>query len=100
VGELRDKAAWTLLRSTAADNPTISTGHGDGPEGGFKALCLMVKTTDEGRTLGNADIYRMLNRAFDVVIFCDAFEGQYSAADIWFRAVDKPLCISEEALAA
>lgn len=100
VGELRDEAAFTLLRSTAADNPTISTGHGDGAEGGFEALRLMVKTTDAGRTLSDHDIFRMLNRAFDVVIHCDRFEGEYSAADIWFRDVDEPLCISRESMAA
>lgn len=100
VGELRDRAAWMLLRSTAADNPTISTGHGDSPAGGFEALRLMVKTTDEGRTLDDRDIFRMLNRAFDVVIHCDQHEGEYSAADMWFAGVDAPLCISEKALAA
>ena len=100
VGELRDEAAWTLLRSTAADNPTISTGHGDGPAGGFEALRLMVKTTESGRTLSDRDIFRMLNRAFDVVIFCDRHEDEYSAADIWFKDVDPPLCISEEEMAA
>lgn len=100
VGELRDRASWTLLRSTAADNPTISTGHGDGPEGGFEALRLMVKTTEEGRTLSDRDVFRMLNRAFDVVIFCDRYEDEYSAADIWFKDVDPPLCIKPEAFTA
>ena len=100
AGEIRDEAAWTLFRTTAADNPTITTCHGDGCEGGFEAVRLMVKTTEAGRTLSDHDIFRMLNRSIDVAIFCERTEGEYSTADMWFRDVDRPLCISPEVLAA
>ena len=104
LGELRDKSAWTFLRGAAADNPTITTCHGDSCEGGFKAVRLMAKTTEGGRSLTDTDIQRMLNRQVDVVLHCDRSEGPngsvYSIDETWFRGVDAPLGITAEALAA
>ncbi|MBY0336181.1 MAG: P-type DNA transfer ATPase VirB11 [Acetobacteraceae bacterium] len=86
LGELRDGAAFTFVRSVAAGHPgSVTTCHAGSAAGAFDALRLMVKGHGAGRHLLDADVLALLGRMVDVVVHCVREGGRFGVGEVWFR---------------
>lgn len=88
MGELRDGAAFTFVRSIAAGHPgSITTCHARSAEGAFTALGLMLKQHDAGKRLGDADATTMLRESIDIIAHCEKrADGSRAVSEIYFRS--------------
>lgn len=87
LGELRDGAAFTFVRSVAAGHPgSITTCHARSAEGAFDALRLMVKQHEAGRHMADADVLAMLRDMVDVVALCERrSDGSRGVSEVYLR---------------
>ncbi len=88
-GEVRDGAAWALLRAMMSGTPVKTSCHSGSAEGGFTALKLMVKQHDIGKHFDNADIEACLRSLIDVVVFSEPTDAGRKITEVYF-CPDKP----------
>lgn len=85
MGELRDGAAFTFVRSVAAGHPgSITTCHAGSAAGAFDALRLMVRGHEAGRHLADGDVRALLLGLVDVVVHCRRAGGRFGIEEVWF----------------
>lgn len=83
--ECRDGAAWSYLRALASGHPGMTSCHATSAEGAFRALGLMVRQNEHGRTLGNADLEATLRELIDVVCYCETMDdGRRRVTQVYF----------------
>lgn len=74
--ELRDGAAWAFVRSVCSGHPgSITTCHAKSAEGAFDALALMLKESDAGKHLADADAATLLRSSIDIIAHCERRPG-------------------------
>lgn len=89
MGEMRDGAAFTFIRSIAAGHPgSISTCHAKSADGAFTALKLMLKQDDAGKHVNDVDAMSMLRESVDVVAHCVKLpDGSRGVSEVYLRSV-------------
>lgn len=71
MGELRDDAGFTYLRSVVAGHPGgITTLHADTAQGAFDSLRLMVRQDESGRSMEDRDVRELLMQRIGLVAHC------------------------------
>jgi len=94
MGELRDGAAWTYLRSIVAGHPgCITTLHANSAEGAFNALRLMMRQNQEGRTMPDDVITGLLRDLVDIVVHLERDKDQIHVTSVYERraaGADRP----------
>lgn len=71
MGQLRDDAAFTYLRSVVSGHPGgITTLHADTARGAFDALRLMVRQDASGRSMDDKDVKELLLQRVGLVAHC------------------------------
>ena len=86
MGELRDDAAFTYLRSVVAGHPGgITTLHADTARGAFDALRLMVRQDHAGRSMDDKDVRELLLQRVGLVAHChhDKVRNTYRVTDVY-----------------
>ena len=86
MGELRDDAAFTYLRSVVAGHPGgITTLHADTARGAFDALRLMVRQDESGRSMEDKDVKELLLQRVGLVAHChhDKARNTYRVTDVY-----------------
>lgn len=86
MGELRDDAAFTYLRSIVAGHPGgITTLHADTARGAFDALRLMVRQDPSGRSMEDKDVKELLLQRVGLVAHCyhDKARNTYRVTDVY-----------------
>ncbi|MBW9064610.1 P-type DNA transfer ATPase VirB11 [Rhizobium herbae] len=84
--ELRDGTAFSYVRNVNSGHPgSITTVHADSAELAFQQLTLLVKESEGGRNLDREDIDKLLRVSIDVIVQCKRMNGQFRAAEIYFR---------------
>jgi len=86
MGELRDDAAFTYLRSVVAGHPGgITTLHADTARGAFDALRLMVRQDASGRSMDDKDVKELLLQRVGLVAHChhDKDRNTYRVTDVY-----------------
>jgi type IV secretion system protein VirB11 len=86
MGELRDDAAFTYLRSVVAGHPGgITTLHADNARGAFDALRLMVRQDPSGRSMDDKDVKELLLQRVGLVAHChhDKARNTYRVTDVY-----------------
>ncbi|MGL4961219.1 MAG: P-type DNA transfer ATPase VirB11 [Inquilinus sp.] len=88
--ELRDGAAFTFIRGSAAGHPgSITTCHAGSAAGAFDALRLMVKQHDAGKHLADADVRVLLRQLVDVVVHCRRDHRGFAIEEVYFDPAAK-----------
>lgn len=83
-GEIRDGAAWALLRAGAAGHAFKTSCHAPSAEGAFSSLMLMAKQHPVARSLDTADLMQTLHELVDFIAFSDVVDGKRRITQIWF----------------
>jgi type IV secretion system protein VirB11 len=86
MGELRDDASFTYLRSVVAGHPGgITTLHANTAKDAFNALRLMVRGDKAGQSMQDADIKEMLMSHVGLVAHChhDKEHNTYRVTDVY-----------------
>ena len=83
-GEIRDGAAWALMRAGVSGHAFKSSCHAPSAEGAFNAVLLMAKQHPTARALDTADLMQMLRELIDFVAFSEVVEGKRRITQIWF----------------
>lgn len=85
VQEVRDGAAFALLRGLASGAPGIFTWHARSTATAFDALAVMIRQHPAGATLPEASLRSMLGNFVDVVAHVERdANGDFRATDISF----------------
>jgi type IV secretion system protein VirB11 len=83
-GEVRDGAAWALMRAGAAGTSFKTSLHADSAEGAFYSLLYMSKQHPVGRTFNTADLMQTFYQLVDFVVFSEVVNDQRRVTQIWF----------------
>lgn len=83
-GEVRDAAAWALMRAGASGHPFKTSCHAPSAEGAFDAMLLMAKQHKDAQTLETDDLKQTLRQLIDFVAFCEVIDGKRRISQIWF----------------
>lgn len=83
--ELRDGAAWAYLRALNSGHPGMTSCHAPSAEGAFKAIGLMVRQHEAGKTLSNDDLQAALHELIDVVAYCETIDGTRRVTQVYFE---------------
>ena len=88
-GEVRDGAAWALMRAGASGHSFKSSCHAPSAEGAFNSVMLMAKQHPTARALATADLTQMLRELIDFVAFSEVIDGKRRITQIWFDPATK-----------
>lgn len=83
--ELRDAASWAYLRALNSGHPGMTSCHAPSAEGAFKAVGLMVRQHESGKTLSNDDLQAALRELIDVVAYCETIDGRRRVTQVYFE---------------
>lgn len=83
--EVRDAAAWSYLRALNSGHPGMTSCHAGSAEGAFKAIALMVRQHDSGKTLENDDLQALLRDLIHVVAYCEVVDGLKWVTQVYFE---------------
>jgi type IV secretion system protein VirB11 len=83
--ELRDSAAWAYLRALNSGHPGMTSCHAPSAEGAFKAIGLMVRQHDSGKTLSNDDLQATLHELIHIVAYCETINGRRRVTQVYFE---------------
>lgn len=83
-GEVRDGAAWALMRAGASGHPFKTTCHASSALGAFDALLMMAKQHPDAKTLDTDDIRQSLRMLIDFVAYCEVVDGKRRITQLWF----------------
>lgn len=83
--EIRDGAAWAYIRALNSGHPGMTSCHAGSAEGAFKAIGLMVRQHESGRTLDNDDLQALLRDLIHVVAYCEDIDGRKRVTQVYFE---------------
>jgi type IV secretion system protein VirB11 len=83
--ELRDAASWAYLRALNSGHPGMTSCHAPSAEGAFKAVGLMVRQHESGKTMSNEDLQAALRELIDVVAYCEIVDGVRRVTQVYFE---------------
>ena len=83
--ELRDAAAWAYLRALNSGHPGMTSCHAGSAEGAFKAIGLMIRQHESGKTMDNADLQATLRELIDVIVYCETIDGKRRITQVSFE---------------
>jgi type IV secretion system protein VirB11 len=83
--ELRDSAAWAYLRALNSGHPGMTSCHAPSAEGAFKAIGLMVRQHESGKTLSNDDLQATLHELIHIVAYCETIDGRRRVTQVYFE---------------
>lgn len=85
MGEIRDEAAFTYVRSAAAGHPgSIATWHAKSAGEARDALALMFRQHPAARPLSDATVDGLLRKYIDVIVHCERDGARFRVAEILF----------------
>ena len=63
----------------------MTSCHAGSAEGAFKAIALMVRQHDSGKTLENDDLQALLRDLIHVVAYCEVVDGMKRVTQVYFE---------------
>jgi type IV secretion system protein VirB11 len=83
-GEVRDGAAWALMRAGSSGHAFKTSCHAASAEGAFSSLLRMAKQNPVARSFDNDDLMRTLRDLIDFVAFSEVVDGDRRITQVWF----------------
>lgn len=83
-GEVRDGAAWALMRAANSGHCFKTSCHAPSAEGTFNALIGMAKQHAVARSFNTDDLRATLYQLVDAVVFSDVVDDKRRVTEIWF----------------
>ena len=96
VGEVRDGAAWALMRAGNSGHEFKTSLHAPSAEAAFNSFVYMAKQHPVARSFPTEDLKATLYSLVDAVVFSDIVDDKKRVMEIWFdpsRKIDIPASI-------
>jgi type IV secretion system protein VirB11 len=88
-GEIRDGAAWALMRAGGSGHSFKTSCHAPSAEGAFSSILRMAKQHPVARSFDNDDLMQALRSLIDFVAFSEDIDGQRRITQVWFDPAAK-----------
>lgn len=88
-GEVRDGAAWALMRAANSGHNFKTSCHAPSADGAFNALVGMAKQHEVARSFKTDDLRATLYQLVDAVVFSDIVDDKRRVTEIWFDPAAK-----------
>jgi type IV secretion system protein VirB11 len=83
-GEVRDGAAWALMRAGSSGHSFKTSCHAPSAEGAFASLLRMAKQHPVARSFDTQDLMQTLLSLIDFVVFSEVVNDVRRVTQIWF----------------
>jgi type IV secretion system protein VirB11 len=88
-GEVRDGAAWALMRAGSSGHAFKTSCHAPSAEGAFSSILRMAKENPVARSFDSADLMATLRELIDFVAFSDVVDDKRRITQVWFDPAAK-----------
>jgi type IV secretion system protein VirB11 len=83
-GEIRDGAAWALMRAGSSGHAFKTSCHAPSADGAFQSMLRMAKQHPVARSFQNDDLLATFYELVDFVVFSEVVDGNRRVTQIWF----------------
>jgi type IV secretion system protein VirB11 len=83
-GEVRDSAAWAMMRAGASGTSFKTSLHADSAEGAFLSLLYMAKQHPVARSFDKDDLLQTFYQLVDFVVFSEVRNDERRVTQVWF----------------
>ena len=88
-GEIRDGAAWALMRAGSSGHAFKTSCHAPSAESAFSSILRMAKENPVARSFDSADLMQTLREVIDFVAFSEVVDDQRRITQVWFDPTSK-----------
>lgn len=88
-GEVRDGAAWALMRAGSSGHAFKTSCHASSAEGAFSSILRMAKENPVARSFDVADLRQTLFELIDFVAFSEVVDDKRRITQVWFDPSSK-----------